>query len=201
MVRIFIGLAVLVTIAHADDYTVDGEHDFHAEIRFAKDTGQVHEATQIALRVGDAKLVRAQTETVQLPLIEKIIQLTPDRWLAIGWTSFGEGLERMVAWIVDRKGTSVRIADELAWQSDRSHAGLAIEDDAGTLRVGIPAVAKDGHALQDWQLRIGGNVVDLAKLHYVKLATTLFAPPVEDKRECDCSITWFAVGDSFRPVQ
>ncbi|MFT3698703.1 MAG: hypothetical protein QM831_36490 [Kofleriaceae bacterium] len=197
MMRVAVTLMCLAGVTRADSYTVDGDHDFHAKVTFERDTGTTHEATNVTLSVGDAKVVRFGGD--QLPLIEKAIQLAPDRWLAIGWSSYGSGMETMSAWIVQRKKDALKIIDELYWTSDRTSAGFAIEDDKGTLRIGIPQQTGTAHDPDEWKLVIGAKTIDVTKLRYAKVSTTLFAPPMPDK-PCACALTWVAATTAFAPA-
>jgi hypothetical protein len=217
VLRTLLILTALTSIARADDddidvsssYTIDGEHDLHVDVTFDLHTGNTHFATHLDLHTPTAKLVRdsaSRDSWPQLPLVSKVVAVDTHRWVAIGWLSYGEGMQTMAAWIVVANGKKLRVTDEVYWTSDRSHAGFVIEDANGKLRLGIPKlpVSKGDddedapHNPGDWELRIGNKAIDLAKLHYTIATTKLFTPPYDDLRDKTGAFAWItANGEHF----
>jgi len=216
VLRTLLILTALTPIAHADDdedltssYTIDGEHGLHIDVTFQRQTGNYHFATHLDLHTATAKLVRdgdGFESSPQLPLVEKVIAVDTQRWVVIGWSSYGEGMQTMAAWIVVANKKKLRVTDEVYWTSDRSHAGFVIEDANGKLRLGIPkqTVSKGDddedapHNPADWELRIGNKTIAFAKLHYAIATTKLFAPPFDDLRDKTGPFAWItANGEHF----
>jgi len=208
MWRSLLMVMVLASVAQADDdeskpvtYTVDGELGIHVDVTSMTMTGTYHWATKLDIHTAKATLIREQPDlegSPQLPLIDKAIAIDPKRWLLVGWSSYGEGMETMVAWIVAANGVQLRVTDELYWTSDRSHSGFAIEDDKGKIRIGIPEAPGEAHNRGDWELHIGKKPVVFEKLKYAKATTKLFAPPMDEARDLTAKIAWItASGDKF----
>ena len=206
--RTLLVVIALAGVASADDdeskpvtYSVDGELGMHVDVTYETLTGTYHSATKLDLHTAKATLVREQPDIEKLPvlpLIEKAVAIDPNHWVMIGWSSTGGGMETMVAWIVAASGKKLRVTDELYWTSDRAHAGLAIEDDKGKLRIGIPEMPKEGaHEPGEWALQVGNKNVAFAKLKYKAASTKLFDPPMEE-REVTGKVAWFtANGEKF----
>jgi hypothetical protein len=213
VLRALVVLIVLTATAHADDeldpvssYTIDGERDLHVDVTYHRLTGNSHYATRLELHTATAKLVREAQDledSPTLPLVDKVIAVDPHRWVVIGWSSYGEGMQTMTAWIVIEAKRKLRVTDEMEWTSDRSHAGLAIEDANGKLRLGVsklPASKGDDapHNPGDWELQIGKKKIDLAKLTFTTAATRIYQPPYDDLRDATGPFAWVtANGEHF----
>ncbi len=156
---------------------VRGLYGLRVQVSWMTLTGTTHVASALTIETPGGKLELAQPaedarlEDVPpedqdtgrvLPLIDRVLELGPGRWVLLGWSSFGEGMMTNHAWlIVDRGGP--RIADELSWSTSRSFAGLALDVGAGAVRVGVPVPTKprrrggddEPHRLSDWMLTHG----------------------------------------------
>jgi hypothetical protein len=217
VLRTLVVLTILTGTAHADDdeldpvssYTIDGERDLHVEVTYQRLTGSSHYATHLDLHTATAKLLREPQgfeDSPTLPLVDKVIAVDPHRWVVIGWSSYGEGMQTMTAWIVIETKHKLRVTDEVYWTSDRSHAGFVIEDANGKLRLGIPelpASKGDGdmnapHNPGGWELQIGKKKIDLAKLSFTTTAARIYQPPFDDLRDATGPFAWItANGEHF----
>jgi hypothetical protein len=158
------------------------------EVSWFTMTGSMHVAEDIAITTARGTLALASPEDPDsddaetLPLIEQIYNAGPNRWVLLGWSSYGSGMQSEHAWLVDG-AASPRIVDKLQWTTDRAHAGLAI--DTGTkLRIGIPLPVisttrdDDGteehslHAESDWQLSHGARTWTLGKVAKLPASST-----------------------------
>lgn len=150
-----------------------------------------------------------------LPLLEEIYPLGDHRWIVVGWSSFGEGMQTVHAWLVD--GTSApRIVDKLEWTTDRTHSGIVI-DATSKVRIGIPLPVRssetddpDGertlHNRLDWELVHGKRTFRLdqvAKLrtteHHV-MSVHAYTPPFQDSastRGWSGRFVWFSAEKTF----
>lgn len=89
------------------------------------------------------------------------------------------------AWLVDGS-RAPRVVDTLAWTTDRSHAGIAVEV-SRKLEIGIPLPGDEAlHDVDGWQLVHRGKTLDLAKVrtlaaHHVDLAAlrAFYTPPFQ----------------------
>lgn len=172
-------------------------------------TGSTHLAASLAITTarGTLRLEAPDPEDGEaLPLVAHIYKTGVDRWVLLGWSSFGSGMQSEHAWLVDGSGEP-RIADRLEWRTDRSHAGIVIDRDP-KLRIGIPLPAPD-EALHDdegWALVHGTQTRTLAEVTKLPSAATdmlavrTYTPPFDRSasgRGWSGRVVWFSVGDRF----
>lgn len=211
--RSLVIVCLLAGIAHADD-AADGDDLMHEETEFVAgphglevtytwqhDTGTWHTANKLTISLGAAKLERAtDDEHMILPLFAKAFDAGPNRWVLLGWSSTGSGMQTQTAWIVKKVGKALKITDQLDWTTDRAHPGLAFEGEGAKLRVGIlkpPASDDEAHDAGEWSLETGGKLrrMDMVrKLHFVGGSPALYAPPFDDSK-CPCQIAWLGIAN------
>lgn len=175
-------------------------------------TGNTHVADELAIttRRGTLRLKTAGEEGGEtLPLIDQIYKAGKSRWVVLGWSSYGEGMQTEHAWLIDAT-SQPRIVDKLEWTTDRRHAGLAI--DLAPLRIGIPlprAPADDDklHDELDWQLVHAKRSLTLdqvAKLPATEthiMAVRAYTPPFHrsaSEAEWSGRFVWFDAGKRFQ---
>lgn len=178
-------------------------------------TGTTHVAQALSLTTARGTLrLESQDEedAPTLPLVEQIYSAGPNRWVAFGWSSLGEGMQTEHAWLIDGKGTP-RIVDTLAWTTDRKHAGLAI-DATKTVRVGIPLPrrTKDDddegslHNEGSWSLvhdKRSFTLDQVGRLPSVAenlMTLQHYTPPAHDSptgRDWTGRFVWFSAGRQF----
>jgi len=183
-------------------------------------TGSTHVADALTITTPRGKLAFASADPDDLeteggetvPLIEEIHNAGRDRWLLLGWSSYGEGMQTEHAWLVDGSAAP-RIVDKLEWTTDRRHAGLAL--DPGTkLRIGIPVPKRTAtrddesalHAEDDWRLAHGKQTWSLQQLWKLRaseahlLTVQAYTPPFKasaSEQGWSGRFVWFSVEKRF----
>jgi hypothetical protein len=213
-------LSLLAGTVHADDAADDlgdlmreetefvaGPHGLEITYTWQHDTSTWHTANHLTIAVAAAKIERAtDDEHMILPLFAKAFDAGANRWVLLGWSSTGSGMQTQTAWIVKKVGNKLQIADELDWTTDRGHPGLAFEGEGAKLRVGIlkpPASDDDAHDAGEWSLETGGKLrrMDVVrKLKFVAGTPALYAPPFDDAK-CPCKIAWLGIAHDKFVVQ
>jgi len=173
-------LLVLTATAFADDDDapredtefVAGPHGLEITYTWEHETGTYHFANHATIALGAAKLDRESDieKGVLVPLFEKAFEAGPNRWILLGWSSTGGGMQTQSAWIVKKAGRTLQVTDELAWTTDRAHPGLALEGSGVKLRVGIqkpPASDDDAHEAGEWSHETYRAAFSRRELHLV----------------------------------
>ncbi|HEY5946035.1 MAG TPA: hypothetical protein VIV40_11120 [Kofleriaceae bacterium] len=180
-------------------------------------TGTTHVADELVIKTsrGALHLKSSDDDSGEvLPLIDEIYNAGKQRWVVIGWSSYGEGMQTEHAWLIDGS-SQPHVVDKLEWTTDRRHAGLAI-DPSGKLRIGIPLPVQPksnddegDHGLHnegDWQLVHGKQVFTLAQLAKLRaeenhlMAVHAYAPPFQaplSERDWSGRFIWFSVDRLF----
>ncbi len=147
---------------HVEHAAIADTSGLRVELAWHTRTGTMHVAQEVSLvaangtlhLVGDA-LGRdphvPELHDQPLPLVERVLAAGASRWIVLGWSSPGEGMQSEHAWLVDGGGAGgPRIVDSIVWTSTRRAAGVAI-DTTGAPRIGIPlpgGSADDSSTLQ-----------------------------------------------------
>jgi hypothetical protein len=196
--------------------TVQGD-GIRVDVAWWTMTGTTHVASELVVTTprGTLKLAIAPDDEggEPIPLIEQIDKLGDDRWLLLGWTSYGGGMQTEHALLVDGSATP-RIVDTLAWTTDRAHAGIVVDPaEPGSpikLRVGIPLPkSSELHDQSDWQLAHDTKTLTLAEV--VKLPASgvspmtvrAYTPPFQtsiSERDWTGRYVWFDAGARFALV-
>lgn len=234
---------------HLEQADLDGPAGLHVTVRWATGTGQYHCARQLMITTPGGVLrlespylhgipeedapdgSRAQGDGGMYPLyplLERVLVAGLHRWVILGWSSFGEGLQTEHAWLIeDRPGPM--LVDALTWTTDRSHGGLAIERSKTPLevRIGIPlpdeprpseperTEGSDGppplHLPGDWELVHGKQRWDLSELRRlpsverrVKSLSAYYDPPFQDapsRLHWAGRFVWFSAQHQFTLMQ
>jgi hypothetical protein len=184
-------------------------------------TGTTHVAEALAITTARGTLrLESRDEdddAPALPLVEQVYSAGPSRWVVLGWSSFGGGMQTEHVWLVDGKGAP-RIADKLAWTTDRKHAGLAI-DVTKTVLVGIPLPQRSHddnvddddddsslHEEGDWSLVHGMRSFTLEQVAHLPsdeqslMTLRHYTPPAHDgpsNRGWTGRFVWFSAGKQF----
>src|SRR5262249_47581600 len=118
----------------------------------------------------------------------------------LGWSSYGEGMQTQHAWIVVDGKAGPRIADRLAWTTDRAHPGFALDHTGSTWRIGIPVPLIREPLHRHWELGIGKRQLGLEALHASALPATAhehYTPPLDGRLDWAKQFVWVAAGDTF----
>jgi hypothetical protein len=206
---------------------LEGPGGLRVVVRWQTMTGQHHSASEIVITApgGVLRLVQPQPDESgegvdpgDYPLIERILGAGPGRWVMLGWSSFGEGLQTEHAWLIeDWRGP--RVVDSLGWTTDRGHAGFAVEAVADQVRIGIPLPQPpaprgpdddhDGSSLHSpgsWLLAHGKQQLDLDEVEKLPASEThvmalrgYYNPPYQDepsRRHWSGRFVWFLLGQN-----
>jgi len=184
----------------AETEFVAGPHGLEITYTWEHDTGTYHFASHAKIALGAATLERVSDieQGTLVPLCEKAFDAGPDRWILLGWSSTGSGMQMQSAWLVKKIGRTLKVTDELDWTTDRAHPGLAFEGSGTLLRVGIPqppAADDDAHDAGEWSLDTHGvkrGMDAVRKLRFVAASPPLYAPPF-DETKCPCRIAWIGI--------
>lgn len=187
---------------HEETEFVAGPHGLEITYTWEHFTGTYHLANHVMIALGAAKLERdSDVETGKLvPLFGEAFDAGTDRWVLLGWSSTGSGMQTQTAWIVKKTGKTLKITDQLDWTTDRGHPGLAYEGEGAKLRVGIlkpPTSDDDAHDAGEWSLETVGKrrwMDEVRKLHFVTGSPALYAPPFLDTK-CPCQIAWLRIAN------
>ncbi|HEY4175314.1 MAG TPA: hypothetical protein VGM90_00710 [Kofleriaceae bacterium] len=200
------------------DARIDGAGGIQVHVKWDEDTGTTHVATHLEITAPHGKLdlaSKGDEDQDPLPLIERILPAGDQRWVLLGWTSPGEGMQTEHAWLVDGTKT-LQIVDKLAWTTDRAHAGIAVDPTRSPPEIGIPLprLGKDPdddglHNATAWELGYGSKHLTLAAVKKlpattVKLATlpAYYTPPAQDvptKGAWVGQFVWFETKTGFLP--
>jgi len=212
-------------LAPARQAEVEGPGGLRVVVRWHGLTGTTHVADELTFTTAGGTLRFAppapppETEASndeappEYPLIEQILVAGPRRWVALGWTSYGEGMQTEHAWLIeDRHGP--KILDRLAWTTDRSHGGFAVDSIASHVRIGIPLPQppdQDGetgiHEGTGWELVHGKQRLpreDVARLPssdtHVMALRGYYTPPFQTEpslRHWSGTFVWFSAAATF----
>lgn len=175
-------------------------------------TGTTHVADELVIttRRGTLRLKDSGEEGGEtFPLIEQLYKVGKARWLALGWSSYGGGMQSEHAWLIDAT-SKPRIVDKLEWTTDRSHAGLVIDFDPMRIGIPLPRVPTDDdrlHSELEWQLvhdKRSRTLAQVAKLPATEahiMAVRAYTPPFHrSASELDWSgrFVWFGVDKRFK---
>jgi hypothetical protein len=196
---------------------VYGSGGFRARVSWFTDTGTMHAAHELELLTKNGTLHYAEADFVQdgasdalhaeaLPLVDRIITIAPDRWIVLGWSTPGEGMQAVHAWLVDDTATGPKVVDSLLWMTDREHAGFVL--DSATHRVGIPLPDSSSlHVPELWYLRHDGQQLafDAVQKQRTQLAqlAEYYGPPTSDspaQRHWSSRVLWFDAHQRFDAV-
>jgi hypothetical protein len=151
-------------------------------------------------------------------LIERILPAGTNRWVALGWSSFGEGMQTVHAWLLEEDRAGPKLLDTLAWTTDRSHAGIALDVSANAsanrVRIGIPlpdTTAPGGetpmHQPGVWLLKHGAQELDLDEVAHLPFSEThvmalrdYYDPPFQyepSRRHWSGRFVWFSAPTRF----
>ena len=152
-------------------------------------TGTMHFAQSLAIRIGSAEPLKVQAE--MLPIPGPCYRLPEQRFLVLGWSSAGSGMESIHALVVGTRAGAVVLDGQLDYTSDRPGTGLLVHpmgDDEIWLGIPEPA-AGFVHQAEDWALAFGTgpqrnlSLDDIRALTFEAVAEspgdTFYAPPTQ----------------------
>ncbi|MEO8673495.1 MAG: hypothetical protein ABI411_19450 [Tahibacter sp.] len=177
---IFLSLIALAASA-ADQLTATARYPIEP-------TGTMHFAEALTLSVDPAKPLTLKGEF--LPIPGPTFRLSKDRYVMLGWSSTGSGMQTLHALLVSVADGAVGELAELSLTTDRSSAGLVVRHQPdGSLRIGMPQVSGEFlHDEEDWVLNLGANapsfgVAEMRKFSVEAITLSdddlFYAPPAQ----------------------
>ena len=157
-------LALLIAVrAAASDLTVTADLP-------EEPTGTMHYALRVTVAVGDATPLVLEGPT--LPIPGPHFRLRDSRFLLLGWSSGGAGMQTMHALLISVRRGAVVLDDEMTVTTDRSSAGLLVRAGPRSARIGLPQPPADyPFNPEEWFLNLGKQSLDLQHMRELKFAT------------------------------
>jgi len=197
------------TTEHAD---VNGPDGLHVAVSWQTMTGTTHTASELSITSPSGTLKFSgddfgRDETADplhlepLPLVDRALGAGPHRWVLLGWSSYGGGMQSEHAWLVEDAASGPRIVDQLMWTTDRMHGGVAL-DLSPKLYLGFPLPdAESLHEADGWVLEHGARSLPLAQVKMLPSRETnlmtlpdFYDPPMGSEpstRHWSGRIVWF----------
>src|SRR5947207_4995147 len=150
------------------------------------DTGTTHFVEMLTLSITSARPLRVPGSF--LPIPGPSFQLPDARFILLGWSSPGSGMQSMHALLVGVRAGSVTLFDQLIYFTDRPNAAflVRIEPD-GSVLIGIPEPSDFRHYEDEWSLQYGLRgrhrllIDSIRKLSFERVASRsndiFYAPP------------------------
>lgn len=213
-------------LSRLEQAEIQGPGEIHILVRWHRRTGQTHVAADLTFTTPggtlrfepptpspDSETSSGEEASSDYPLMERILPAGPNRWVVLGWSSHGEGMQTQRAWLIE-DGHGPQILDSLAWTTDRSHGGFAIDPSAKQVRIGIPLPQMPGadgephmHQRGAWVLEHGKQQLDLeavprlpsSEMHVMALRD-YYDPPFQDEPSLlhwSGTFVWFSSGTRF----
>lgn len=107
----------------------------------SEDTGTMHYASRVELRAAGASplvFVEDMERGSLPPIFTRRYRIAEDRYLLLGWTSYGSGEQSDHAWIVARERGALRVAGKLELSEHRANALFVLHRAGARLRLGVP---------------------------------------------------------------
>lgn len=147
------------------------------------DTGTMHYSERMTLSIGDAKPLVIERELTPIP--GPHFPTSNNRFLLLGWSSTGAGMESLHAMILRNDKQQVVMDQELIVTTDRPSAVLLVRRSANGIRVGVPEPSREFvHNAEDWSLSMKCGTLDLEQMRALKFEVVraekndvIYAPP------------------------
>jgi hypothetical protein len=146
-------------------------------------TGTWHYAEKLTIAIGGAKPLVLEGASTPLPGSQ--FRLGGDRFLLLGWSSTGAGMQSLHALVVGVRNGAVVVDQQLELLTDRVSAGLLVRSEKNRVRIGVPEPPRDFvHHPDDWLLRVRDEELDLDAVRALRYESVearetdqLYAPP------------------------
>ncbi len=134
-------------------------------------TGTMHYAEAITLAIGNATPLVLEGRPM-LPIPGPHFRLANSRFLLLGWSSIGSGMQTMHVLLISVRHSDVVLDRELTVMTDRGSAGLLIRLGKHSARIGFPQPPSDFvHDEDEWFLNLGtGESLDLQHMRRLLFA-------------------------------
>lgn len=119
------------------------------------DSGTMHFAETLTLSIAASRPLRVPGSF--LPIPGPSFPLSDGRFILLGWSSGGSGMQSMHALLVGDRAGVVTLLDHLIYDTDRPHAALLVRAGPdGSVSIGVPEPASDFlHNEDEWSLQYG----------------------------------------------
>jgi hypothetical protein len=119
------------------------------------ETGTMHFAEALTLSIAAARPLRVPGSF--LPIPGPTFRLPDGRFILLGWSSPGSGMQSMHALLVGDRAGAVKLLDHLIYFTDRPNAALLVRTElSGSVFIGVPEPPSDFlHYEDEWSLQYG----------------------------------------------
>ena len=120
-----------------------------------ENTGTMHFAETLTLSIDAARPLRVPGSF--LPIPGPSFRLPDGRFILLGWSSTGSGMQSMHVLLVGDRAGVVTLFDHLIYLTDRPHAALLVRAEPdGSFLIGVPEPSSDFlHNEDEWSLEYG----------------------------------------------
>lgn len=127
----------------------------HVEATYPEEpTGTMHFAATVTLSIGTARPLRVPGSLPPIP--GPTFPLSDGRFVLLGWSSPGAGMQSMHALLVGVRAGTVTLFDQLISFTDRPHAALLVRKEGGSVLIGVPEPPSTFlHDEEGWSLQYG----------------------------------------------
>ena len=133
-------------------------------------TGTMHYAVKVTVALGEATPL--VLEGPMLPIPGPHFRLGDSRFLLLGWSSGGSGMQTMHVLLIRVRRGAVVLDRELTVMTDRSSAGLLVRVGTQSARIGLPKPPADFVSNPDeWFLNLGGESLDFQHMRKLRFVT------------------------------
>ena len=191
IIGIFVGLTGSVIVRASEDdiprsilrsYELKADSGLRVRVQYKTLTGQWHLAEKLMISIGTSPpFVRRPKwnndggiDGDLIPLIERVYPAGPNRWAVLGWSSWGEGLQRNYAWIIESTSAGIKLSHRFEYETDRSSAGFALDVSEQVFRIGIPRPKKEVHLPGHWQLTADDRRLGFSAIRNLKYSSKAF---------------------------
>ena len=180
--------------------------DLEVAARFPEgSTGTMHFAEAVTLKIGKARPLVLESDF--LPIPGPHFRLGPSRFLLLGWSSSGAGMQSIHVLSLGVQNGAVTLIATLELSSDRLNSGLWVHSkSAPGFKLGLPAPPlRYVHSEDEWFLRYGKEDRDfldlkgLRKLAFERVTPgpddIFYAPPF-NRSPFPSRVAWISVASS-----
>jgi hypothetical protein len=190
--------------------------DLEVAARFPEgSTGTMHFAEALTLKIGDAKPLVFESDF--LPIPGPHFRLGPSRFILLGWSSSGAGMQSIHVLSLGVQNGAVTLIGALELSTDRLNSGLWVHfKSSPAIKLGLPEPPLNFvHSEDEWFLRYGKEDQDLLDLqglrslvfeHVTPGPEDFFYSPPFNRSPFPSRVAWIPVASSglfilpsFRP--
>lgn len=124
-------------------------------------TGTMHYAETLTLSIAGSRPLHVPGSDISrgsyLPIPGPSFRLPDGRFILLGWSSSGSGMQTMHVLLIGDRGGAVTLLDHLAYQTDRFHAALLVRTRPdGSVVIGVPEPSPGFlHDEDEWTFQYG----------------------------------------------